>query len=364
MGATFEAAPHPTDDQGRPPKPRLWWLAAFQLFVVALVVAIARLTRSHIAPPLIDDQLRDLAGSQPPIPATELAWGERYWLTAVVAMVGALLLMLPVAWAYVATRERHKVDQSLVTTVSLLPLAVAAIMVIVRDSLAVAFSLAGIAGLVRFRNALDDARDAMYVILAIAVGLGAGVGALEAAAALSVLFNLVAVILWKWNTAQPVIVDIALGERSIPEGQSLFQAITSSEPPARHPAPVAEWFEPAAAKPLLEKPLLENGAPRTVEHDPLRRQGILRVHAADDIPTRRQVEEVVDAHAKTWAFESDDRGADGLPTLTYEIRLKKRYQPAHLLGALQERLGPRLAETPPTDAPPPVEESPVAEANV
>ena len=357
MGATFETAPHPIDEQGRPPKPRLWWLAAFQLCVVALVVAMARLTRSHIAPPLIDDQLRDLAGSQLPIPATELAWGERYWLTAVVAMVGALLLMLPVAWTYVATRERYKVDQSLVTTISLLPLAVAAIMVIVRDSLAVAFSLAGIAGLVRFRNALDDARDAMYVILAIAVGLGAGVGALEAAAALSVLFNLVAVILWKWNTAQPMIVDIALGERSIPEGQSLFQAITSSEPPARHPAPIAEWFEPAAAKPLLE-----NGAARTVEQDPLRRQGILRVHAADDIPTRREVEEVVDAHAKTWAFESDDRGADGLPTLTYEIRLKTRYQPAPLLGALQERLGPRLAETPPTDAPPPVEESPVAEA--
>jgi hypothetical protein len=358
MSATFETAPHPTDDQGRPPKPRLWWLAAFQLCVVALVVVIARLTRSHIAPPLIDDQLRDLAGSQLPIPATELAWGERYWLTAVVAMVGALLLMLPIAWAYVATRERHKVDQSLVTTIALLPLAVAAIMVIVRDSLAVAFSLAGIAGLVRFRNALDDARDAMYVILAIAVGLGAGVGALEAAAALSVLFNLVAVILWKWNTAQPVIVDIALGERSIPEGQSLFQAITSSGPPARHPAPVAEWFEPAAAKPLLE-----NGAPRIVEHDPLRRLGILRVHAADDIPTRREVEEVIDAHAKTWALESDDRGADDLPTLTYEIRLKKKYQPAHLLGALQERLGPRLAETPPTNAPPPVEESPVAEAS-
>ena len=79
MGATFETAPHPTDDQGSSPKPRLWWLAAFQLCVVALVVAIARLTRSRIAPPLIDDQLRDLAGSQLPIPATELAWGERYW---------------------------------------------------------------------------------------------------------------------------------------------------------------------------------------------------------------------------------------------------------------------------------------------
>jgi hypothetical protein len=292
-----------------------------------------------------------------PVTATELAWGERYWLTAVVAMVGALLLMLPIAWTYVATRERYKVDKSLVTTISLLPLAVAAIMVIVRDSLAVAFSLAGIAGLVRFRNALDDARDAMYVILAIAVGLGAGVGALEAAAALSVLFNLVAVVLWKWNTAQPVIVDIALGERPVPEGQSLLQALTSSQPPAQHPAPVAEWLEPAAAKPLLENgpaPIVENGS---------RRDGVLRVHAADDIPTRREIEEVIDEHAKSWVFESDDRGADGLPTLTYEIRLKKRYQPTHLLGALQHRLGPHLAETAPTKDPSPEPETAPAEGH-
>jgi hypothetical protein len=356
MDAKSETVADHTVDH-KPPKPRLWWLAAFQLGIVALVVAIARLTRAHIAPALIDNQLRELTGAQMPVTATELAWGERYWLTAVVSMVGALLLMLPIAWTYVATRERYKVDKSLVTTISLLPLAVAAIMVIVRDSLAVAFSLAGIAGLVRFRNALDDARDAMYVILAIAVGLGAGVGALEAAAALSVLFNLVAVILWKWNTAQPVIVDIALGERPIPEGQSLFQALTSSQPPARHPAPVAEWLEPAAAKPLVE-----NGPTPTVDGGTNRRDGMLRVHAADDIPTRREIEDVIDRHAKTWVFESDDRGADGLPTLTYEIRLKKRYQPAHLLGALQQRLGPHLAEIAPTNGAPPEPETPPAEA--
>lgn len=339
MGAKHESSADHTLDPGRPPKPRLAWLAAFQLGVVALVVAMARLTREYTTPALIDDQLRNLADSSAQVAATAPAWGGRHWLPAVVGMIGAILLMLPIAWAYVATRERRKVDKSLVTTIALLPIAVAAIMVIVRDSLAVAFSLAGIAGLVRFRNALEDARDAMYVIVAIAVGLGAGVGALEAVAALSVLFNLVAVILWKWNTAQPVIVDIALGERPLPKDQSLLEAIRSSTPPRQHPAPVAEWFEPSAARPLVEA-----GAPAEFERRPARREGILRVHAADDIPTRREVEAVLDAYTKDWVFESDDRGADGFPTLTYEIRLKKRYEPAHLLEALQSRLGPRLTE--------------------
>lgn len=250
---------NPEHEQGaRPPGPRLAWLIAFHVTIIALVVTMARLTRDYTTSPLIIDQIGELArsGSQAAAPA----YGERHWLAAVVAMVGALLLMLPIAWAYVATRDRRRVDHSLVTTITLLPIAVAAILVIVRDSLAVAFSLAGIAGLVRFRNALEDARDAMYVIVAIAVGLGAGVGALEAAAALSGLFNLVSITLWKWNSSQPLIVDIALGEQSVPKGQSVLEAITSPRPVERHPAPLAEWLEPTVAKPLLG----EGEAPATM----------------------------------------------------------------------------------------------------
>jgi hypothetical protein len=131
------------------------------------------------------------------------ATGGCGWLVAVVAMVGAVLLMVPTAWAYVVTHIDHKkkYDRSVVQTLLILPIAVAATLVIVQDSLAVAFSLAGIATPVRFRNALEDTKDAVYIFVAIAVGLGAGVGALEAGAALSTLFNLVVVALWKWHTA-------------------------------------------------------------------------------------------------------------------------------------------------------------------
>jgi hypothetical protein len=251
-------------------------------------------------------------------------------------MAGALLLMLPIAWAYVATRERRKVDHSVVTTITLLPIAVAAILVIVQDSLAIAFSLAGIAGLVRFRNSLDDTKDAMYVFIAIAVGLGAGVGALEASAALSGLYNLVVVALWKWQTTQPVIADIALGEQPVPKGQGVLRTLLASETD-RHPAPMAEWFKPEEAKPLT-------GRSDGPAEPPSKRDGILRVHAAEDVEIRRAVEAVLEDCTKRWGLESDDPGVDGLPTLTYQVRLKKRGSPDALLAALRERLGPRLAE--------------------
>jgi Domain of unknown function (DUF4956) len=321
---------------GSVPQPRLAWLALFQLAVIAAVVALARVTRGFSGTPTLEDRLSAAGETHLGSAVQSAAWGGRGWLVAVVAMTGALLLMLPIAWAYVATRERRKVDHSVVTTICLLPIAVAAILVIVQDSLAIAFSLAGIAGLVRFRNSLDDTKDAMYVFIAIAVGLGAGVGALEASAALSGLYNIVVIALWKWQTSQPVIADIALGEQPVRKGQGVLQTILGKETD-RHPAPMAEWFKPAEVKPLTD------GGEAPVE-TPSKRDGILRVHAAEDVDIRRAVEEVLEEYTKRWGLESDDPGVDGLPTLTYQVRLKKRFGPDDLLGALRERLGPKLTE--------------------
>ncbi len=324
------------------PKPRFGWLALFQIVIIALVVLMARESRLLSEPPMLEEQLGTLAQSPEAIAAGP--WGGRGWLAAVGAMVGALLLMLPVAWAYVATRLRKQVDTSVVTTIVLLPIAVAAILVIVQDSLAVAFSLAGIAGLVRFRNALDDTRDAMYVVIAIAVGLGAGVGTLEASAALSGLYNLAVVALWKWHTSQPMIADIALGEQTVPKGQNVLQALLPAKEGDRHPQPTAEWYQPDKAVDLAEE------APPPAPAPPDKREGMLRIHAADDIPTRRAIEEVLEARTKRWALETDDPGPDGLPTLTYCVRLKKRTSPEDLLEAIRQRLGPELAEYSPTNS--------------
>ncbi|MFQ5563101.1 MAG: DUF4956 domain-containing protein [Parvularculaceae bacterium] len=116
------------------------------------------------------------------------------WL--VIAVFGALLTILPVAWTYMAIRNRDEYDQSIVETIVVLPIAVTAIVVIVHNSLALAFSLAGIVGGVRFRNTLKSPGDALYILLAIGVGLSAGIGAMEIAMVMSAAFNYCFLILW------------------------------------------------------------------------------------------------------------------------------------------------------------------------
>ncbi|MEO5568731.1 MAG: DUF4956 domain-containing protein, partial [Gemmatimonadaceae bacterium] len=116
-------------------------------------------------------------------------------LSTAISMVGAVLLALPVAWIFTLTRKKRGYDQSVVQTLILLPALVAGVVVLVKYSLALAFSLAGIVAAVRFRNTLEDSKDAVYIFLATAIGLAAGVQ-LPMAAVISVIFNGIMVALW------------------------------------------------------------------------------------------------------------------------------------------------------------------------
>ncbi|HLO19987.1 MAG TPA: hypothetical protein VK192_05785 [Sphingomicrobium sp.] len=117
-----------------------------------------------------------------------------FWL--VVAIIAAILVSLPVSWTYMAVRGGEEYDQSLVNTIIVLPMVVTGIVIIVQNSLALAFSLAGIAGAVRFRNSLKSSGDALFILLAVGIGLAAGIGAIELAAVISMFFNYCFAILW------------------------------------------------------------------------------------------------------------------------------------------------------------------------
>ena len=117
-----------------------------------------------------------------------------FWL--VVAIIAAILVSLPISWTYMAVRGGHEYDQSLVNTIIVLPMVVTGIVIIVQNSLALAFSLAGIAGAVRFRNSLTSSGDALFILLAVGVGLSAGLGAIELAGVISIFFNYCFAILW------------------------------------------------------------------------------------------------------------------------------------------------------------------------
>lgn len=224
--------------------------------------------------------------------------------------VGALLLALPVAWVYTFTR-RLRYDPSLVHSVIILPMVVAGIVVIVKDSVALAFSLAGIVAVVRFRNTLKDPKDAVYIFLALGIGLAAGVQALDIAFVLSVMFNFVVLILWKYNLASiygETQRDIlSVGDRNL---------MIARTGPQRDSV---RWR------------LSREAADMDTD-------GILIVHAPDRDAAKQRVELAVAKVADDWRISNNFRTRNGMETFAVMLKLKdKKGDPLTLLSEIDEQ---------------------------
>jgi hypothetical protein len=165
--------------------------------------------------------------------------GSLIWLGA--AMLGALFASWPVSQVYMNVRSSEDYDQSLVDTILVLPLVVTSIVVIVQHSLALAFSLAGIAGAARFRNTLKSSGDMLFILLAIGIGLSAGIGAVELAILTSATFNLCFIMLWYTRYGERDNGKRFLGDIQNPNGK-----------PAAAVIPKPKIKAPAAADPEAE----------------------------------------------------------------------------------------------------------------
>ena len=118
-------------------------------------------------------------------------------LRLLIGSIGALILTVPISWVYFITSRARRIDQSFLQTIVILPVVVTGIAMIVVNSLALAFSLAGIVAAVRFRFTLNQPSDAMYIFVAIGLGLGSGIGALGIAAVISFTFVIATLVIWK-----------------------------------------------------------------------------------------------------------------------------------------------------------------------
>ena len=292
--------------------------------MVALVLFVPPVRNAFITPVVLNARDGGLTGG-PPLVADvggKLSLKEALdrAVTTFLVIAGALSLVVPVAWVYMITK-RFRFDPALVASVIILPIVVAGIALVVKNSLALAFSLAGIVAAVRFRNTLKDPRDAVYIFLVIGIGLSAGVQALDVALVMSMCFNYVVLTVWKFNVG-----SIYSGRF----GRTGILSVGSAD------LLVAE--EPAQQREVRRRLLSHEGDMKT--------DGILLVHSAEPDVARSTVQEALADMARDWRLVDvrprDDLQEDGqhdkrLWTLEYLVRLKRRATPAELVGALDER---------------------------
>jgi hypothetical protein len=268
-------------------------------------------------------------------------------LSEVFAMAAAFALMLPVAWIYIMTRRRKGFRQSVVQTLVILPIVVAGVVFMVKNSLALAFSLGGIVAAVSFRNTLRDTKDAVYIFLATGVGLAAGIQSVAFAAALSITYNVVILVLWWTDFGRS-----AANLQGPPAQRRLQRALALANRTSAFVSMVDDQILKSLTPDQLEslaaraerrrqrsrpdgdarRAMTPDGAPakKPVEF----RQLELRVNGPADA-ARRVIEPLLDASAKRWEFLRALPGPAGAEVLQYRVRLKKSVPAESLVQSLR-----------------------------
>ncbi|MDE3260115.1 MAG: DUF4956 domain-containing protein [Gemmatimonadota bacterium] len=129
-------------------------------------------------------------------------------IPVVVALVLAFGVTLPITWVYAWTRPLKKYSQSFAHTLLVMPVAISLVVFLVKGSLALAFSLAGIVAAVSFRISLKETMDAVYMFIVIGIGLAAGTQLTTVAYIASLAFVTITLGMWKTNYgAQPPVLS-------------------------------------------------------------------------------------------------------------------------------------------------------------
>ena len=211
------------------------------------------------------------------------------------SLLFSFLFALPVTWVYRWTRPRKKYDQAFAHTLLVVPIAIALVVFLVKGSLALAFSLAGIVAAVRFRTSLDDPMDATYMFIVIGIGLSAGVQLGSVAILASVAFNAVALGIWRMNYGAK------------PATLSGFRLV--------HPAKEQSLPAPVKARKATAR---------------------LRVHTAQVEAARQAVTAFLATYAKQWQQVGIVQPEDGPAIIEFDVRLKKSTDPTAFVRQLEE----------------------------
>lgn len=275
-----------------------------------------------------------------PAPApTTLASGSLFELavTTTLVLIGTILLMLPVSWVYMSARHVPGHSQAVVQTLIILPLVVAGIVLIVRDSLALAFSLAGVVAAVRFRTNLRDTRDVVFIFLSIAVGFAAGVQTLAVGAILTVTFNFVLLLTWRYDFGRNVLTPTAASQWSGP----LNSLANTGEYDAVPDRDLVLTLSPKSADALAERFERVSDVLGKRKKKP-RFTAVLTINTNDVADAQELVEGVLEEKSKRWRLDEVVTNTGKPSEIYYLLRPRKSVSRDELLTAIRDVAGNKI----------------------
>jgi hypothetical protein len=294
---------------------------------------------------LSSEELPDLVASSKRAAAQSPGLAGPAVVPTIMAMFSAFAFTLPVVWIYTLTRKKKGWDQSVVQTLLVLPVIVAGIVVLVKHSLALAFGLSAIVAAVKFKNSLDDTKDAAYVLITIGIGLAAGVNP-PVAAVLSVAFNLLVVGLWYTDFGRtPAALEGKLAKKQLERvmeqsnrtgtfvammDDEVFKSLSPEQLNA-----IAERAWRRRKKLTAEEEGVADAAPDEHEH-------LLCLKTAEPDQLRASIEPQFAELFARWRFGDIVHEDDGLDVVEYWVDFAETVTPGVVSDTLRSTAGPLL----------------------
>ena len=278
-------------------------------------------------------------GLSPPPTGPTLGAGSLFQLavTTTLVLFGTIVLMLPVTWVYMSARHVPGHSQTIVQTLIILPLVVAGIVLIVRDSLALAFSLAGVVAGVRFRTNLRDTRDIVFVFLAIAVGFAAGVQTLAVGAVLTIAFNFLLLLTWRYDYGRNVLTPTAASQWAGP----LNSLANTGEYDAVPDRDLVLTLSPKSADSLAERFERVSTVLGKKKKKP-NYTSVLTITSNEVADAQELVERVLEKTAKRWKLDEVVTNTGKPSEIYYILRPKKSVTRDELLTAIHDIAGEKI----------------------
>jgi hypothetical protein len=256
-------------------------------------------------------------------------------VSTTILIFSTLALMLPVSWVYMSTQRSKGHNQQVAQTLIFLPLVVAGIVLVVQNSLALAFSLAGVVAAVRFRTTLRDARDVVFIFLSIAVGFAAGVQSLVVAAVVSISFNFLLILTWRYDFGRNVLEPSAASSQWAQPLLELAGGNGNGKIPDRDLVMALDQKNALALSERFNRVRLMLGP---ASKKP-RFNGILSVTTDLVSEAQEHIGKVLDEIAGRWRLDEVVTNVGKPSELHYLIRLRKRTGRADVLTAVRAKAG-------------------------
>ncbi|MBM3879489.1 MAG: DUF4956 domain-containing protein [Verrucomicrobia bacterium] len=101
-----------------------------------------------------------------------------------------------IAWVYMLTHSGLSYSRSFVSSLVVLPVLTAGVMMVLANNLITAFGMMAVFAIVRFRNILRDTLDTTYVLCGLVMGMACGTQRFPVAVVVCLLIVLIMVYLW------------------------------------------------------------------------------------------------------------------------------------------------------------------------